>query len=134
MRLVSKEELKPLLSQIVRYLFVGILNNVIYYATFLVLINYFDLHYSISVLIAYLLSIFSGYLMNTKFAFRIPSYEKKSFLKYSLLYGTSFLINLIVLFSLVEFFSLQPEIAQIAGSAVIAVYNFIFLKFYVYRK
>lgn len=133
MSLDSKEGSRLLIFQVFRYVSVGILNNLIYYSIFLFLIKILDVHYSISVLIAFIISIISGYFMNTKFAFRMPSYEKRSFIKYTLLYSSSFIINLSVLFYLIEYNSLEAWVAQIVGSVTVAIYNFIFLKFYVYK-
>jgi len=133
MKYISKLLNNPLFSQVLRYLIVGVFNNIIYYLVFLSLLNLLGLHYSISMFIAFAISIFTGYLMNTKFTFKLPAYEKKVFIKYTSLYISAFFINLTVLYYLIDVQVLKPWFAQLIGTIFVAIYNFIFLKIYVYK-
>ena len=133
MKYISKLLNNPLFSEALRYLIVGVFNNIIYYLIFLSLLDLLGLHYSISMFIAFVTSIFTGFLMNTKFTFKIPTFEKKVFLKYTSLYISAIFINLMVLYYLIDFQEFKPWVAQLIGTIFVAIYNFIFLKIYVYK-
>lgn len=121
-------------KQVIRYLFIGIVNNVFYYAAFIFCTYYLNLHYSISVSVAYPLSILTGYGFNTKFTFSIENFELFSFIKYAMVYATSFSINWAILYLLIDGYGVESAIAQLAGTAVVAIFNFVCLKFIVYSK
>lgn len=121
-------------QQAIRYLMVGVLNNVFYYGAFVFCTYYLKLHYSIAVSVAYPLSILTGYGFNTKFTFSIKDFEVATFLKYTVVYATSFVINWSLLFLLIENYAFESMIAQLFGTAVVAVFNFACLKFIVYLK
>lgn len=128
------EKLAETKKQAIRYLIVGILNNVIYYGVFFLCAYYFLLHYTIAVSIAYPLSIITGYGFNTKFTFSIQNFKLATFIKYTIVYATSFTINWFILYTLIEIYSFESAIAQLFGTAAVAVFNFICLKFIVYIK
>lgn len=121
-------------QQAIRYLIIGVLNNIFYYGAFIFCIYYLKLNYTIAVSVAYPLSILTGYGFNTKFTFSIKNFELATFIKYTLVYVTSFLINWSILYLLIESYGLESAIAQLFGTFVVACYNFICLKFIVYMK
>ena len=121
-------------QQAIRYLMVGVLNNVFYYGVFVFCTYYLELHYSIAVCVAYPLSILTGYGFNTKFTFSIKDFEAAAFIKYTIVYATSFVINWSILYLLIENYAFESAIAQLFGTAVVAVFNFVCLKFIVYLK
>jgi putative flippase GtrA len=131
-RTLSGDKLEETKKQATRYLIVGVLNNVFYYSVFVFCVYYLELHYTISVFVAYPLSILTGYCFNTKFSFSIKNFDLYTFLKYTIIYVISFSINLLILSILIDSFGFESAIAQLFGTVVVAVFNFICLKFLVY--
>ena len=125
---------KFLKYEIFRFILIGLVNNVFYYSAFLSIIYILKFHYSISVFLAYLISIITGYLMNTKFTFKIPNYKINTFIKYTILYLTSYSVNIFILYILIDLNNFEAWYAQLFGTLIVAIYNYIILKFYVYKK
>jgi putative flippase GtrA len=82
--------------------------------------------------IAYPLSIITGYGLNTRFTFSIRKFRLKSFIKYVIVYAASFGINWAILSELIDRREFESAVAQLIGTAVVAVFNFLSLKLIVY--
>lgn len=84
--------------------------------------------------VAYAFSIFSGYLLNSKFAFqyKTPSFTK--FFEYSSLYISTYILNFIFLYVFVDIMALEPILSQLISTLLIAITNFIVLKNLIFKK
>lgn len=114
-----------------KYILVGIITNIGYYGAFLISMYVAKLHYSISVILSYSLSILIGYSLNSKFSFKVM--YKTNLLKYIILYSSSMLLNIFILFILIDFYKLEAWVSQSISTLFIVLFNFTGLKFYVYQ-
>ena len=119
--------------QALRYVVTGLITNSIYYCVFLSSVYWFDLHHTTAISLAFPVSILVGYAINTKFTFSVDYYQFSSWVKYLIIYTFSFLINWFLLTLLIDLFLIQPWLSQLVGTAVVAVFNFLSLKYFVYR-
>lgn len=120
--------------QAVKFVFVGIMNNFVYYSVFLFFVYKLDFHFTYSMIISYGTSIFFGYVLNTLFTFSLPNLSFATSIKYTIVYSCSLLINYMALFFLIEINNLEIWIAQIVGTILVASFNFLGLKFIVYKR
>jgi putative flippase GtrA len=117
--------------ELFKYILIGVLTNIFYYCIFLVSVYLVEIHYSFSVIISYISSVIVGYYFNSKFSFKV--FKKENFLKYLIVYFTSMIINISLLYFFVNFLIMEVWIAQGIGTFFIAAFNFLALKFFVYK-
>lgn len=90
----------PKLTEILRFLAVGILNTTLCYGGYLLLLHW--LRYEIAYTIAYLAGIALSYVLNALIVFRQPL-RRRAALRYPLVYIVQFLLGLVLLKVLIEF-------------------------------
>ncbi|KGR90035.1 hypothetical protein CD30_13740 [Ureibacillus massiliensis 4400831 = CIP 108448 = CCUG 49529] len=81
-------------KEFIRFLFVGIFNTVSTYVSYLILLPF--LNYNLAYLISYLSGIIISFLLNTKYVFKVDISFKKA-IKYPLVYGIQYLLNVVIL-------------------------------------
>lgn len=117
--------------EFIKYILVGFLNNIVYYLSFLFLIYICELHYIFAVVISYSISMLFGYFFNSKFSFQVM--DKKNLSKYIFLYFASMVFNISILFILIDILSLEASFSQAIATIFVVFFNFMGLKFYVYK-
>lgn len=125
---------KLFINLVSRYTISGIVNNIIYYVIYITLLKIIEVNYLFAMTVAYAFSIFSGYLLNSKFAFqyKTPSFTK--FFEYSSLYISTYILNFIFLYVFVDIMALEPILSQLISTLLIAITNFIVLKNLIFKK
>ncbi len=125
---------KLFIKLVSRYTISGIMNNIIYYFIYITLLKIIKVNYLFSMTVAYAFSIFSGYLLNSKFAFQYKTSNVTKFLEYSSLYISTYFLNLIFLYFFVDIMAIEPLVSQLISTVLIAIINFIFLKNLIFKK
>jgi putative flippase GtrA len=72
-------------------------------------------------------------MLNTKFVFK-NEFNWFKMLRFFLVYGISFVLNIAYMFLLVEFFGLHKLIAQIVAVGLNMVFNFVMSRFWVFNN
>lgn len=125
--------MKKNIKQFLKFGIVGCINTfsswVFYYPLLFLGINYI-----VCTTIAYILSSIIGYLLNNKWVFKKNTYDANSVLKYYVVYGSSYLINIFSMKLWVEVLGLSKVIAPILTLFVTIPYNFLFSKIWVFTK
>lgn len=120
--------IKNNLSQIIRFGIIGLFNTcsslIIYYV-----LLYLDFNYLLANLIAYFVSCFISYRFNKDFVFK-SVYGNK--VKYYLVYGSSFVINMVCIYIWIEVLNITKEIAPIITLCITVPYNYLFSKFWTF--
>ena len=99
-------------SHIIRYIFVGIINTILGFIFYNILL--FFLSYGYALTIGYIFGISSSYLLNTMFVFkRQPTWAK--FLQFPIVYIVQYLGSFIIVFLCVEYFGIGERIAYLIG-------------------
>jgi len=117
------------LIELVRFFFVGGVVVFFSYLTFLILLPIFSV--SLSLFTSYVVGIFLGYILNRNWTFRFR--QKKSFVKYFLLYLSSYLLNLIILNIIIIHSSQDIRVIQLLLILLFSIFNFFALKFIVFK-
>jgi len=98
-------------GEILRFLVGGVLNVVVGYGSYLILLHWF--RYEVSYAIAYVLGIVVSYVFSALYVFRQPMRWRSAF-RYPLVYLLQFLLGLILLKILVELVHMPQRFAPLA--------------------
>lgn len=123
--------MKKTIQQFIKFGIVGSINTfsswIFYYSLLFLNINYL-----ISTTIAYILSSIIGYFLNNSWVFKNKIYDQKGILKYYIVYGSSYLINICSMYIFVDILSISEIISPILVLFITVPYNFIFNKIWVF--
>lgn len=118
-------------TQIAKFCFVGILNTIVGYGAFFILVNYF--YYLLALLIAHIIGVVHSFFWNKYWIFRTQSINPGEFLKFNVIYIIVFIVNAAALFISVDLISLDPRLAQLILLPVITVISFSGQKLWTFR-
>jgi putative flippase GtrA len=97
----------------IRFLVAGAWNTVFGYGVFIALsVLPLNLHYVIVLIISNILGITNAYLCYKYFVFKTRGNHAREYARFYVIYGITFVINLLLLPVLVEVFKISPVIAQ----------------------
>lgn len=120
--------------QFAKFGLVGVSNNIIFFVIYYILI-YLNIDYIIANILGYITSSIWGYLLNKKWVFK-ESTEKatNSVIKYYIVYGSSFLVNILCMYFLVDVLNISKISAPILTMFITVPYNFIFNKIWAFKN
>lgn len=124
--------MKALIKQFMKFGIVGVTNVAVYTFLYWILI-YFHVNYLLSTTIAYLVSSVGGYILNHIWVFKSDKAIQESVLKYYVVYGSSYLLNILCMYIWVDMLELSISIAPILTLCVTTPYNFLFSKIWVFK-
>jgi putative flippase GtrA len=93
---------------VLRFVIVGILNTVVGYGSYLLILNWFS--YEVAYGMGYVLGIAVSYVLNALFVFREPL-RPRSAIFYPFVYFVQFLLGLVLLRLLIELLFVSPRLA-----------------------
>jgi len=128
----TKTAIKKTIKQFIKFGIVGVFNTcnslIIYY-----ILLFFKLHYLLANIIAYFTSTFISYFLNKKWVFNHKK-ENNRVLQYYIVYITSFFLNNLTLYFLVDILKLSDKIAPLFVLIVTVPYNYLLTKFWVFKE
>lgn len=136
LKLNLSEETWSSLIQFIKFGLVGVLNNLICYVIYIVLIT-LGMHYTPANIIGFSVSVFNSYYWNNKYVFVT---DKKrvwwiTFIKTYISYaGTGIILSNILLYIWIDMLNISAIIAPIINLVVTIPINFIVNKFWAYRN
>lgn len=127
-----KPDWKQTLLQFIKFGVVGVFNTcnslVIYY-----ILLYFRCYYLFANVIAYFVSTFISYFINKHWVFQHKKENSRVF-QYYVVYISSFVLNNLVLFMLVDLLSISDKLAPLFVLLVTVPYNYILSKLWVFKE
>ncbi len=111
-----------MLKEIFRFIGIGLINTVISYLLYLFALVFFP--YIIAFSMSYVLSIFTSYVLQARFVFSEPI-RLNSALKFPLLYGLLYFLNLALLSLCVDYFFIDEVFAPVAVLVVMVPVSFV---------
>jgi len=121
------------LKHFIKYSLIGVLNTVIgYFAYGILLVLGFK--YSAALALSYLIGITHSYAWNRYWNFRSESPFGMETVRFVSACAASFLINLLILRTLIEGHSIQPFIAQALSIALVSPTTFLLMRYWVFWK
>ncbi|MFO7524946.1 MAG: GtrA family protein [Ignavibacteriaceae bacterium] len=123
---ILRNFLKNNILHFIKYSFVGIGNLFFTLILYIVFLEVFYLEYKIAFTLSWLAGVFFTYFINFMWVFK-PEEKitfRKRLPKYFFVFLSSYLINLLLLNILVEYFSLKPLFAQLFIIPLVVLINF----------
>ena len=87
----------------------------------------------ISTTIAYFLSSIIGYVLNDKMVFKQKNKNELAIIRYYIVYGTSYLLNMLCMYFYVDVLQLSQYIAPLLVLLITVPYNFILSRLWVFK-
>lgn len=117
--------------QIIKFCFVGILNTLVGYGVFFILVNF--LYYLVALLIAHIIGVLHSFLWNKYWIFRTKKINLAEFVKFNVIYVVVFIVNAAALFVCVDIIYVDPKLAQLLLLPVITVISFFGQKLWTFK-
>ena len=111
-----------LIKQLSKFGFVGILNAIVSYSVFFILLVWFN--YLVSLLIAHIVGVMNSYVWNKYWTFKTEKIQIKEFIKFNFVYVIVFVVNAIFLVFLVETLKFNPKIGQLLIIPITTIISF----------
>ena len=122
-----------MLRQISRYGVVGFFLNSIGYFLYVIVVS-LGIDSKIAMSVVYFIGFFIGFYGNRKFTFDDRGHVAATGIKYTVVYAVGYLINLGFIFLLVDSWGYEPGKVQFFAIGVVAIINFLLLKYYAFAK
>ena len=128
------QRIQVLGKQFFKFGLVGVSNTVIAIIIYngLLLIN---VHFIIAYTIAFLISVVNAYFWNNKYVFKSSTKKKrKTFTKVFLSYGSTYLLGVAILFTMVEYGGISKQLAQVLLLLITIPINFLLNKLWAFNE
>lgn len=120
------------LGELFRYAVVGVVSNVLLYISYLALTET-GLPVKISMTLMYIVGVVQTFFFNQRWTFRQTGWSRPVFLRYCIAYCAGYIINLIGLLILVDFWNLNHQWAQAGMIILVALVIFTIQKYWIFR-
>jgi putative flippase GtrA len=122
------------LDQTFKFIFIGVLSNLISYVFFLIMLNIMKINYLFSLSVLFIVALFINFFFNRNWTFRSNLSYKTSIIKFLIVYIIGYLLNIVSMFFLVDKLGKSPETMQIMMICFLTLYYFLLNKYYIYKK
>lgn len=122
---------KHLNKEFLKFLISGGINTLATYLMYLFLLLFYN--YSLSYSVSYVAGIFLSYYLNSVFVFK-EKISFRKFLKFPLVYLVQYLVNMIMLYILVEYAQLNVQIVPLVAMVVTIPITFLLSKMIIKSK
>ena len=109
-------------TQVIRFCAVGILNTIVGYGAFFILVNY--LYYLVALLIAHIIGVIHSFFWNKYWIFKTIKINLVEFIKFNIIYVIVLVVNAVALFTCVDVISVDPRLAQLILLPIITGVSF----------
>lgn len=113
-------------KRFLKFAIVGVSNTALSFLVYVVLVK-LSLYYILASIISYIAGILNSYILNTAFVFKEKKTKKNLFM-FSSVYLSALLINLSLLYIMVDVFGIGPITGQILVTGLVMIYNYIMQK------
>ncbi|RCX19014.1 putative flippase GtrA [Fontibacillus phaseoli] len=100
------------MNKSVKFIIVGVLNTLVGFVVYAGFIQFVNRNYFIALVFSHIVGVAHSYLWNNKWTFGQKNYQAKSAAKFVVVYIFTFLVNLFLLFILVDTMGTNKLIAQ----------------------
>lgn len=127
---------EKLLKQIIRFGITGGLAFIIDYSILYILTEFFHIHYLISAVISFTVSVIFNYIVSINWVFEVNCNRDKTkdFILFIIFSICGLGINQIVMYLFVEKLSIYYMLSKLVATAIVMVWNFITRKLFLENK
>ena len=123
---------KKLIKQIFKFGIVGGLAFIIDYGIFTLLTQIFNIHYLVSSIISFSVSVIFNYIMSIKWVFDVnKKQDTKDFIVFIVLSVIGLGLNSLIMYISVDIISIHEMISKIIATFIVMIYNFITRKIFI---
>ena len=119
-------------NQIVKFLSVGLLNVIVGYGSFFILLNY--LNYLVALLVAHFIGVTNSFIWNKLWVFKTKTVSIIEFLRFNVVYALVYLTNAGSLYVCVDIFKVDPRPAQLFLLPVVTIISFFGQKLWTFHE
>lgn len=129
-----KDNFRKLFSQMIKYGLIGVINTLITWIIFFVLMNVFGVDFKISNAVGYVAGFFNSFIMNKLWTFKGNETSTiKQFIKFAAVFAICYLLQLGFVILLVEKISISENISQLIGMVFYTLIGFVFNKLFTFK-
>ena len=125
-------------TQTILYVIFGILTTIVNLISYYFFSNIMSINYLISNMVSWIISVLFAYVTNKFYVFNSKDTSKdiiiKEFIKFVNCRLTSGIIEMILLFLLVDMLAVNDIISKLVIGVIVVILNFIFSKLFVFKK
>jgi putative flippase GtrA len=121
-------------SQLFRYLLVGIVNTGFGYCIIFFMMYFFGINPIASNVTGYSFGLLSSYYLNRTITFKSRKKKLPEFTKFLLLFLVSYGLNLTTLLIIIKYTEINEGMAQLLSGAVFILCSYVLNRFVVYRQ
>ncbi len=123
-----------MLSQLIKFSLVGLVNTAIHFAVFMWLYQYLNVYHLIASTAGFILAVMNSYLLNKMWTFKVSgTLVRHEFSRFFLVSLIALLVNLVSMALLVEVLTVYPPLAQLMTIVLTLLVNFSGNKFWAFR-
>ena len=132
---IVKLQQSEIFRQFVKFCLVGIINTAIDYLVYLGLTRGIDLYFLYANIIAILVAMTFSFIFNKYWTFRNYGKNiKKQYLKFFIVNLAYFLLNNVIVFSLVKYFMIFDLLAKIIATIIGLIWNFTANRYWTFKR
>lgn len=132
-RILDRDAILTTFRQTSRYGLVGLYSNTLLYLLYLAL-TALDMEHKLAMSLVFAIGVAITYHLNKDWSFGSTRKDHFLFMKYALIYASAYMLNLFLLWLLVDVYGFVHQIVQGVVIFVCAGFIFINLKFWVFRR
>lgn len=128
--------MSKLMQQIVKFGLVGGIAFLLDYGVLYVLTEFVGVHYLVSGMISFTVSVIFNYIMSVKWVFdeNVKQDKKVQFVVFIVLSAIGLGINQVIMWGLVDYLAIHYMLSKIFATGVVMVYNFVSRKVFIEGK
>jgi putative flippase GtrA len=126
--------LSMIIKQFIKFVFFGIINTMVGYASFIFLLKVVNLNFYFSNAASYVVGLTSAFLFNKYFIFKSSADGMVTGIRFLIAFLCAFVINLLVAASLIHFDLLNIYVTQAISMAIYTISFYILNKYYVWQS
>lgn len=124
--------MNKLIKQILKFGVVGGIAFVIDYVLLYILTEFVGIHYLISSIISFTVSVIFNYILSIKWVFDVKKKQgTKEFIIFIILSVIGLLINSLIMYLMVDILKIHYMISKLVSTFIVMVYNFITRKIFI---
>lgn len=123
-----------LVTRVFRFGVVGILTAVLHYGLLYIGVEVMQLNATVSSSLGFMVAVIFNYLMHYSWTFAEPAPHGKTLRRYLVMISCGFIINALVMYAGVHWWSLHYLFTQALALVVVVVWNFVISNVWVFRR
>ncbi len=132
--LLKKLREYPEIFNFFQYGFVGLLGTIVHTGVLALSVEYLKIIPVLATVIGFVFSLVLSYVLNSKWTFKRNSKTKNSFIKYTITCSIGLLLNIIIMFVIVNILEYSYLFGQLTAIVLVPIFNYSLSRYWVFNK